>query len=218
MLKSRPEIKAEAKTAMKQQWGTSIGTLILFFVIIAVGTILGYIPALFGVIGTLIIFATSIFLELPLNVGVSGVFTKVYRKEETNAGEMFSVFSNYYLRKVGGMLWMALFIMLWMFVFIIPGIVKAFSYAMVPFILADCPNVTAKEAIKISMRMMKGHKAELFVLSLSFIGWILLGFLTFGILNIIFTFPYYYTSYAGFYVELKEYSIANGVISAEELA
>jgi uncharacterized membrane protein len=99
----------------------------------------------------------------------------------------------------------------------IPAIVKGYSYRMVPYILADCPNVTATEALKLSMRMTKGHRMKLFVLDLSFIGWSLLGCLTLFILLIVYVGPYMKATMAGYYTELREEAIGSGNIRAEEL-
>lgn len=95
--------------------------------------------------------------------------------------------------------------------------VKYFSYALTGYILADCPNVTATKALKLSMRMTKGHRMKLFVLELSFIGWALLSGLTFGILWIVYVGPYWQAAWAGYYLELREAAIASGALTAEEL-
>lgn len=91
-----------------------------------------------------------------------------------------------------------LYTLLWSLLFIIPGIIKGYSYAMAPFIMAENPSMTASEAINASKEMMDGHKAELFFLGLSFFGWSLLSILTLGIgdfwLN-----PYMNAAYAAFY-------------------
>ena len=83
-----------------------------------------------------------------------------------------------------------LFLALWTMLFIIPGIVKAYAYRMVPYILKEHPELSGTQAITLSRRMMKGHKGEAFVLDLSFIGWILLSALTFGILHLFYVGPY----------------------------
>ena len=94
-----------------------------------------------------------------------------------------------------------LFIILWSLLLVIPGVIKTFSYAMTPFILAEHPELTAEQAIDRSMELMDGHKWELFVLGLTFIGWELLNALTLGIgsfwLN-----PYKNAAYAAFYREI----------------
>ena len=113
---------------------------------------------------------------------------------------------------------MELFIFLWSLLFVVPGIIKAIAYSFTPYILAEYPNVPATEAVKISMRMTQGHKGEIFMMSLSFLGWFLLNGFTFGILGIFYVNPYFYVSVAGQYQDLKELALQNGVVSLDELA
>ena len=218
MIKSRQEIKAIAKAAMKQQRGTSIVALLLAVLIGGVlGAISGVISIAQPLFGALVMFGVIFFIAVPLSVNLNGIFIKIYNKENASANELFSNFSVNYLRKVGGMAWMALFTYLWTLLLVIPGIIKGYAYSMTPFILADCPNVPAKEALKLSMRMTNGHKMKLFIFDLSFIGWLLLGTLTLHILTFAFVLPYYQTAYTGYYVELRETAIANGIIDRAEL-
>ena len=159
----------------------------------------------------------TVFVTMPLAVGYYGFTLRVYRGEAADVGGMFrNGFANYW-RHVGGMLWMGLFTFLWTLLFIVPGIIKALAYFMTPYILAECPDVTATDALKLSMRMTAGHKGKVFVMGLSFIGWGILTALTFGILGIFYTGPYCYTSYAGLYQELRDEALRNGVVSPAEL-
>ena len=117
-------------------------------------------------------------------------------------GNMFHLTFSHWLRFFGGYLLMVVKILLWMFVLIIPGFVKAFAYALTPFLLVDCPDLTPLQCIKLSDRMMKGHKFDLFYLFLSFLGWLLLGLLTLGI-GYFWLMPYMETSVAAFYEDVK---------------
>jgi len=189
----RVAIKHAAKEAFKQQWGMSIGAPLL------VGLISGFIN-IFGI---------------PFWVNTYGMFHKIYKRQTTDIGEIFS--GQNYGRKLGGMLLMGLFVWLWALLIWIPGIIKLFSYSMTGYILAEFPNVTASNAIKLSMRMTKGYKGRLFVTVLSFIGWLILGALTLNILTIVFVIPYMHTTFAGFYEELKKKALETGAISASEL-
>lgn len=101
-----------------------------------------------------------------------------------------------------GMFLMMVFICLWSLLFIIPGIIKAFAYALTPYILVDKPELSANQAIDLSKEMMKGHKFDFFWLSLSFIGWILLSILTLGI-GLFWLMPYMTTAMAAFYEDVK---------------
>lgn len=107
-----------------------------------------------------------------------------------------------YLRNVWAMFLMYLFAILWSLLLIIPGIIKAFAYSMTPFILKDNPELSANKAINLSVRMMKGHKFDLFWLLLSFIGWFILCIFTFGV-GFLWLMPYIQTSLAEFYMEVK---------------
>ena len=99
---------------------------------------------------------------------------------------------------------------------LIPAIMKMLSYSMTPYILADCPNVKATNALTLSKRMTKGYKGEIFVMGLSFIGWGILTLLTAGILGVFWTGPYSMAAIAGQYDEIKRNAIATGAVSAEE--
>ena len=152
----------------------------------------------------------EIFLLLPLQVGFVNAFRKLLVKLDTNiVGNTFD-FSNYW-RKIGGMIWMSILTFFWSLLFIIPGIVKAFSYAMTPFILDEYPELTPVEAIHRSRMMMKGHKFDLFWLYLSFIGWAILCIPTCGI-GFLWLAPYMQTAEAAFYEEVKaEYAVNGGL-------
>lgn len=100
---------------------------------------------------------------------------------------------------------------------ILGGLIKEYSYMMVPFIVAENPDVTAKEAIGLSRRMMKGHKWECFVLKLSFIGWDLLGFVTLGIGHILFKNPYYLATMTQYYIRMRVLAKEQGIEGAELL-
>ncbi len=106
-----------------------------------------------------------------------------------------------------------LYTFLWSLLFVIPGIIKAFSYSMSMYILAENKGKSANECIKESMEMTNGHKMELFVLELSFIGWAFVGAITFGIAYI-WIIPYMQATYTNAYNSLKP-SAAAPVVDAE---
>lgn len=96
-----------------------------------------------------------------------------------------------------------LYTALWSLLFIIPGIVASYRYAMAPFILAEHPEYTASEAITASKEMMHGHKLDLFLLDLSFLGWALLSILTLGI-GALWLNPYASAARAAFYRDISQ--------------
>lgn len=85
---------------------------------------------------------------------------------------------------------------------IVPGIVTMYSYAMVPYILEEKPNYTVSKAMRMSRKIMRGHKWQLFCLRLSFIGWYFIGILTVGI-AFFYVFPYMNAAEAVFYNEIS---------------
>lgn len=104
-----------------------------------------------------------------------------------------------------------LFIFLWTLLLIIPGLIKAYSYSMAEYIAYEHPELTPAQAIRKSEEMMRGHKWELFVLDLTFIGWFLLSILTCGLL-FLFVGPYLQTTHAHFYLSLKEDTVAESTL------
>ena len=140
----------------------------------------------------------------PLEYGMAYIFLKQARDHQSvQLGDMFRGFQDDF----GGTfligLMTSLFTFLWSLLFVIPGIVKALAYSQVYYILCDHPEYTGREAIDASQEMMRGHKGELFLLQLSFFGWFLLSFLTFGLL-LLYVKPYYQAALTEFYRYLKE--------------
>lgn len=189
------EIKTRAKDAMRNNWGTAI---LVFIVYTLIGSALGA-----TCIGSL---ATGL-----LSVGLSAFFLNVTRTRKAGFEDFFSGITEYIGTKFVSMLLVQLYIFLWTLLFYIPGIVKSYSYAMTPYILLDKPELSATEAITESRSMMDGHKMELFLLDLSFIGWILLSLLTCGLL-FFYVAPYMQAARAEFYRTLK----GDDVMTAEE--
>lgn len=161
----------------------------------------------------------TLLLAGPITVGLNCFFVKNVQgeRDELSVTTPFAEAFKNYPRKLGGSLWMILFVFLWSLLFIIPGLIKGISYSMTQYILADCPNVKATDALKLSMRMMKGHKWEYFVLGLSFLGWGLLSALTLGILGIFFTGPYMRSSFAQYYLEVRDQALRTGAVTQGQL-
>jgi len=219
-MKTRPEIKELAKERFKEQRGTSILLVIMLCVVIVASTLLGQIVLrATGDRGVMywIVFVVGYILILVIGVNMYGEQIKIWNQQEARVGALFSELSVNFFRKLGGMLWMILWITLWSFLLAIPGIVKTFAYYFTPNILADCPNITARQALKISMKITKGYKGEVFIFALSWIGWMLLSALTLGILYIVYVGPYWYAADAGLYIELRDKALDDGRITREDL-
>lgn len=149
-------------------------------------------------------FLLSVFLLFPLTIGFVNAFKLLLQNGDNKlTANTFRIsFSNYW-HKVWGYFLMYILIMLWSLLLIIPGIIKALSYAMTPYILEDNPELSASDAIHLSRTMMKGHKFDLFYLFLGFLGWLLLSILTLGI-GLLWLIPYMQTAFAAFYQEVKD--------------
>ena len=150
-----------------------------------------------------IAFVMSAFLFNPLIVGAQRFFVvSHYRKAEL--GEMGFAFSNRYMNIVKVMFLRNMYTFFWTLLFIIPGIIKAYEYRMIPYILAENPGIDSREAFAMSRQMMDGNKWDAFVLDLSFLGWNILSVFTCGILSVFYVNPYIYMTDAELYVALKE--------------
>ena len=103
-----------------------------------------------------------------------------------------------------------LMVFLGMLLFVVPGIILGYAYAMAPYILAETPDISGTEALRLSRQMMKGHKWELFWLELTFIGWSILAAFTLGLGNLALA-PYQGVSKASFYRDVKAQSRWNQV-------
>jgi uncharacterized membrane protein len=105
---------------------------------------------------------------------------------------------------------------LWYLLLIIPGIIKWYAYSMVPYILADNPNIGARRAIQLSNNMTRGHKFDIFVLELSFIGWYLLGLLAI-VVGVLFVRPYEDATKAELYLVLRRNALEQNMCRYEDL-
>ena len=154
-----------------------------------------------SVIGLLVL--VNFIIGGAVQLGYAVYLLKQYHRQETSIGDLFSQFFRFGTGFAQKFL-VGLYTLLWTLLFIIPGLIKSLSYAMTPFILADNPNLTAGQAITRSRELMDGHKWELFVLDLTFIGWDILGALTCGIGSLWVT-PYKNAAYAAFYRQIAGY-------------
>lgn len=184
---------------LRGKWGTmAIATLIYALILGACGAL-----SLIYIGGFAALFLTGAFM-----LGLTIMALAAARKQEVRAAQLFDGFKNYG-SSLALYLLIAIFTALWMLLYIIPGIVKAYSYSMSWYILADNPQMGANAARKRSMELMQGNKWQLFCLHCSFIGWLLLCILTLGILTLWIA-PYLQTAQAEFYRDLIAERDADG--------
>lgn len=144
----------------------------------------------------------AILLLGPLQFGLSKIFLGLARgNQSVRLEDTFSGFNDFGDNLLLGLI-TSIYTFLWSLLFVIPGIVKAYSYSMVYYIKNDNPNFTWKQCIDESRRIMHGNKARLFLLDLSFFGWIIVGSLCFGI-GMLWVIPYKEAARANFYEEIR---------------
>lgn len=151
---------------------------------------------------TAIALAVKYFLLVPFEYGCRKFFRKNL-DEPAKLSNIVYVFDSHYKNVVKTAFMRNLFISLWSMLFIVPGIIKAYEYRMVPYIISEDPNMNYKDALAESKKLMMGNKWKTFVLDLSFIGWDILSLLTWGMLEIFFVAPYKASTEAALYESLK---------------
>ena len=225
-MKSAYELKREALDGLTGHWGIAIGAGLVasalisgasFSVSFPVDTestsaaITGGVINLKILVVMLVLFAVALAVSLAISVAYS-LFSSVIETgyarfnidlvdyREPSFGSLFSYFRYWKNIAVAGVL-KQLFITLGYMLFIVPGIIMYYNYAMVPYILADDPTISGKEALAKSKQMMYGHRWRLFCIGMSFFGWIILAMLSFGV-GMIWLTPYMNATHAAFYKDL----------------
>lgn len=176
-----------------------------FTAALAISTVMGLFLMVIGAL--LKIFLGNVFL-----VGGNRFFIENRTKKAGVKAILTPFRSGHYGNVVLTMFLMNLYITLWTMLFIIPGIIKTYEYFMVPYILAENPEMDRRDAFAISKRMMDGEKWNTFVLNLSFLGWALLDLFTCGILGLFFVTPYIHATCTELYAYNKVKAYNEGYI------
>lgn len=207
-MKSNQYYKNEALSALRGNWANAlVATIILIALALFFSSnnaINSYYQRIVinPFIGYSLTFI-SMFVLLPLAVGYSNSMRVLLETGDNRlTNNSFSLGFGNWLHVVWGMILSTIYIFLWTLLLIIPGIIKSYSYALTPYILVEHPEMSANEAIEESMRLMDGHKFDLFYLQLSFIGWAILSILSLG-LGFFWLIPYQMTAQAVFYRDIK---------------
>ena len=223
-------IRRQARAHLQGSWGLSIGVAVVACLLGGLLTGMSFLPEISYwkqlnffhdrdisqyvsgsweiVQGVRIEFKNGIFglasflLGGVLQLGYARFLLRQHDGKPTEFNDLFSQFDRFgtgfaqhFLR--------SLYTLLWSLLLIVPGIIAALSYAMTPFILEEHPELTAYEAIRRSKELMRGHKTDLFILELTFIGWSLLCILTLNLGHIALN-PYKNAAYAVFYREITK--------------
>ena len=216
-MKTNKEYKNAALAALKGNWAPFVVAVIIMmaFMYVIMGPYLFVYQVSLGMNQIVIspafaLAAVALYilgmplLTMPLTLGFDYASNRLLVEGDNRAvGNLFRDSFGRWGRKVWGMFLMNFFISLWSLLLIIPGFIKLYAYALTPYILIDNPELSANQAINLSQKMMKGHKFDMFILHLSFIGWIFLSIFTFGI-GLLWLLPYMMTAQAAFYQDVKK--------------
>ena len=163
------------------------------------------IIAVLGVVGVAMLFGfiIKVLVFNPLQVGCQKFFIVNRFQERADLSNIAFGFKSNWKNLAKTMFLKDIFLIGWTLLFIIPGIIKGYSYRLVPYILAENPDMDSIEAITLSRQMMNGQKMKAFLYDLSFIGWFILTILTLGILGIFWVNPYKDNADAALYLAIK---------------
>lgn len=210
----RVTVKAQARERLRIYRGSSIGVLLLYAVLVYATS---YVTR--GV--------SNILLTPPLLVGLNAYFLATWREKDPKVGMLFDGFNRFF-RVLGGILWQYLWTFIWslpyaicyalltttyslglmlllmaaLLAFTVVYINKLLAYSFVPYLLADYPQLTPRQALQSSKAITYGYRPDMFAMEMSFLGWLLLSVVTLGIAYIVFVGPYMQLSYAGMYEEM----------------
>lgn len=215
-MKTPYEYRAQAREALRNRWGEAaiIQAIIIAASLLLVGpSVVSAINPEFSTLSNMSTLGT--LLILPIQYAFYNVLLRAVRKEDDNWWSatwqiVSKLFGKYF---IAGLLIMLISAVAGVFTLGIGAIILAYAYSMVPYLLYDYPELSVREAMKISREMTRGQKWNLFILDLTFIGWIILCIFTLGI-GVLFVEPYQQAARAAFYDDLK----AEKIIEDEPLA
>lgn len=145
----------------------------------------------------------SAFIGNIVSVGIARFYITAPEGKPEISTMLYGFQQGRWMKLVKSMFITNLSIFLWSMLFVIPGIYKSYQYRFVPALLGENPDLSAEEAMEISKQMTEGHKMDMWVLDMSFIGWYMLGALVFGI-GVLFVNPYSEATWAQLYLRLRK--------------
>ncbi len=192
---TRQQIKERAKAQLGFKiFGNNWLFAVLALLLISVAT---------GVVSAVTFGIAAIVIIGPIQYAMSFLFLKQARDgQQMDMKDLLSGFTSDFSGNFLLGLLQAIFIWLWSLLFVIPGIVKSYAYSMSFFLKVDHPEYDWKTCLDESRKMMNGHKMDLFIQDLSFIGWMIVGSLCFGV-GTLWVSAYMQAARAQFYENLK---------------
>ena len=183
------------KSLAKEQIKGSIGTM--FLILLAVYVLVfaaSWVTSFAGGVGGYIIGPA-------LGIGIVMIYLNMAKGVKPHFSDVFNGF-DLFSKSLLLQLLTEIFVFLWSLLFIVPGIIKSIAYSAAPYILAENPQKNVREILKESENLMMGHKKDYFILTMSFLPWIFLSALTFGI-GLIYVVPYMDMTMTNFYLSIK---------------
>ena len=198
---NRAAYKNIAKKQLAGRWGTPILATIIT---LAISSALSATVPLVAFCALSVLCMANVYLYITLS----------HTKEKQPFSKFIQGFS-FWLNGILGTLWFILWTILWSCLFLIPGIVKILAYSQMFFIIAESPDMDVRTAMNLSKKITQGHKMDLFIMALSFIGWLILSGFTFGIL-LLWLIPYMNMAEINAYHSIKQQALDNGIVTAED--
>lgn len=190
MIREACELRKAAREALAQKWGSAV---VLTLVATLISLAASSIPMVGGILSVLL---------LPMTWSYNMAFLDVKRNGGQYEIPVLKEGYNDFTRVLGTVVLQNVYIFLWTLLLIVPGIIKSYSYGLTIYILRDDKELSFNAAIEKSMAMMEGHKAKMFYLDLTFIGWVLLAIVTCGI-GLFWVAPYMAAARVQFYEDVK---------------
>lgn len=212
-MKTNQDFKNAALAALKGKWAEAVLATATLFLIIYATSAVSFLPSIFikGTAAMWIQTGLSLVLCLlvaaPVEAGLVNALKDLYVSGDKDVfNNMFRIGFGLWGKFVVLVLLMSLIVSVGLILLIVPGIYLSLCYSMAPFLIYDRPELGPVAAMKESRGMMKGHKKDLFLLCLSFLGWLLLGILTLGI-GYLWLIPYMQETIAAFYQNILDEGI-----------
>jgi len=206
---SRPELKFRARSNMPGNWGVMIPVTI----ICAIFSILNFFVHPLSLASDILTIMMLIFIG-PFSYASAYIYLRLTKGEKATLNDFFAAFSEFE-KSLPLYFLMFVKIFLWSLLFIIPGIIKTLAYSQAYFLKLENPDLTASEVLALSEQMTNGYKMDIFILHLSFFGWMLLGAITHYIAYLYVT-PYMDLTFAHLYHYLKAQAQQNGILPADD--
>jgi uncharacterized membrane protein len=200
-MRTNQEYKNAALSALKASWPQSV--VATFIVLVFSGIINSTIWFSMGTFSKVVPSVVTI-IALPFVVGYINAFSRLYYNSDKALLEnMRTMTGTGVFRSIAGMLLMSVVVSVLSLALLIPGVIASMALFLTPYLLNDNPDLSVVDVLRLSRKMMNGHKMQLFKLQLSFLGWALLNVLTLGI-GTLWLLPYMMTTMAAFYQDVRE--------------